>query len=478
MDKELLLVLAGRFLQVITSIGILRIVTGLLDPFELGKYSLILSITSFFALVFINPVGTYINRKLHAWYEKGIVWYRLVQGAQYVLCVTAVAIAIIFGMYSFSDVFSNLNVNWLILLVSTSLLFTTCNQTIIPAFNMLGYRKQWVIYSILTLWVGLGASIIFTFGHHQAEYWIAGQTAGMFIGSVIAIIPFRHILKNETVLREQNLYNDVKSVLMFSLPIAIGVGLNWVQFQSYRFIITDINGLDFLGIFIAGYTVSSGILGAFETTAMNYFYPFFYSKISNADDAQKAATWNQYASVMLPLTMYTSFFVIVMAQQIIHVLADPRFWIAVKYVQFGALIEMGRIIGNIYGMVAHSTMNTKTLILPQLIGSLSTVLFIPLFNTLLPETGVGVALTVSAGIYIVCMHFATRKQLNIIINFRDLCKKVLFMIPIAGGWLVAPLFKSNIINDLLLLMAFGLIYIIISYISVRGTMNYGNRNHT
>jgi len=475
--SDLYIVLAGRFLQVLTSVVLLRLMTVQLGPNEMGKYALITSITSLFALVFINPVGMYINRKTHDWHEKGLLGWRLRQGGQYTLFVMCLAVTIIGIMYYWDLLQFGINVYWLMILVGGSLVLTTFNQTLIPAFNMLGMRKEWVLLSLVTLWSGLGISMILTVSDGRAELWIVGQLAGMLLGMVVALFRFQSLLKHSE--EQVSLYwniSQIKPVLWFSLPIALTVGLNWIQFQSYRFIISDVAGLEFLGLFIAGYTLSSGIMSAFEATAMNYFYPIFYSRIDQADSNERVLIWNDYASVMLPLTLYTVIFIMLMSKQLTHILMDKSFWLASQFVVFGAFIEMGRVLGNIYGMIAHATMDTKSLIVPQMIGALSVVVLVLVFKAVLSVDGIGIALVVSALFYVISMHWYMAKKHGIKVNFKKLFNQAIMAIFIIFSWLLSLFIDSSYLSDVIVLLISGVIYIYISYLLLRRSPGYGEKS--
>jgi O-antigen/teichoic acid export membrane protein len=478
--RDLYIILAGRFLQVITSIFVLRLMTARLSPAEMGKYALIMSFVSFFALIFINPIGMYINRKLNDWYGRGLVWYRFWQGLQYLCLVVLVSLTLILVIDYCVGLKSQFSLYWLLVLVGGSLMFNTLNQTIIPSFNMLGKRREWVIFTLVTLWGGLGASMIATAKDGRAESWIGGQLFGMLLGIVLAIVPFRRLLKKCE--ESSNDYhwnlNAIKSVLHFTLPVALTVCLSWVQFQSYRFFVSELSGMEYLGLFVAGYTISAGIMSAFETTAINYFYPIFYNRINNADDKEKAYAWKKYAVVMLPLTLYIAVFIIVMSQQLTHILVSEAFWFAADFVVFGALAEAGRIIGNVYSLMAHAKMNTKVLILPQLIGALTAVLLVPVLALQLPMSGVGIALATSSTLYVLSIHFFMRKYFAITLSFRDLFCKALLAVPISAGWLLSLLVGSNYFADIISLVLSGMVYILVSYLVLRRSSTYETEIHT
>ncbi|MDX4035710.1 hypothetical protein Q6A69_05160, partial [Aliarcobacter skirrowii] len=69
-NKELLVLIIGRVLQIIIALLSIKIATKYLEPIEMGNYYLIMSIVGLYGFFLINPVGQYINRNTHRWYEE------------------------------------------------------------------------------------------------------------------------------------------------------------------------------------------------------------------------------------------------------------------------------------------------------------------------------------------------------------------------------------------------------------------------
>ena len=69
----MLLILFGRAAQILLLFATIKIATTILLPSELAKVYLMTSLFTFFALIFINPIGMFINRRIHSWNNAGIV---------------------------------------------------------------------------------------------------------------------------------------------------------------------------------------------------------------------------------------------------------------------------------------------------------------------------------------------------------------------------------------------------------------------
>jgi O-antigen/teichoic acid export membrane protein len=93
----------------------------------------------------------------------------------------------------------------------------------------------------------------------------------------------------------------------FAWPVAISVGFNWLQTQGYRFFVADSLGLIALGLFVAGYGISAGLMAAFESVLTTYFQPRFYKRVSNNNLVDQSLAWNKYAGAILPSLILVTF---------------------------------------------------------------------------------------------------------------------------------------------------------------------------
>lgn len=466
MNSDLLVVLTGRVIQIVTTVVSLRLLTTQLTPGEMGKYSLITSTTALFALIFITPVGMYINRKLNQWYDEALLWNKLIYGLYYLLAVTIATALLLFLLFQTTNILNiGIRETWLVCLVCFTLFSNTVNQTVIPSLNMLGKRKEWAIYTVISLWVGLAASWHLTSTYPLAEYWQLGQIIGLSCGAVLGCFSLYHIGKSSlSRIKICINKNFLKSIFMFTFPILVAVGFNWVQFQSYRFIVEKIAGLQLLGLFVAGYTISAGIMAAFESTVIQYYYPHFFKEISSTDKREMGYAWNKYAKIVFPLTILTMFYICINAQELTSILISKAYAASYSFVAWGSIAELGRILGNAYSLVAHAKMETKYLIIPQAIGALSAIIMVPTMIFILPTDGIGIALAGSSILYVITMHIAMSRLLTISIDLSKVLHAIYWSLLIAIVWKMTTYFiKFGIINDFFVLGITGLFYLIAVY---------------
>ncbi len=112
----------------------------------------------------INPVGQYINRYTHQWYEEKKIMNVFFVFNFYVVFMAFISLFITFLLYK-TGIGNNVDMFYFILFVSLYIYFNTWNQTIIPMINLLGNRVSFIYFTISTQIFGLLLSVYFI------NYW-------------------------------------------------------------------------------------------------------------------------------------------------------------------------------------------------------------------------------------------------------------------------------------------------------------------
>ncbi|NOT14835.1 MAG: oligosaccharide flippase family protein, partial [Methylotenera sp.] len=380
-------IILGRAAQFLLALIMMRVATTLLSPAEMGRVSLVLSTIAFFALFLVNPVGMFINRRLHAWQATGVAKHYLIRYVAYLLLVALVAAIVLRLFYMAGVVNFGIPIGWLLLLVCGSLLFNTINQTSIPSLNMLGDSKRFVMLSVATLATSFAFATLFVQNlQPAAQYWLLGLLIGQTVFAVIGTkVLFKklhpaeisHALPTISKLHLKELFN-------FAWPVSIAAGLAWVQGQGYRYIIDDQLGLSQLGLFVAGYGISAGIIAAFESVLTTYFQPRLYRDVSGANPTQQAQAWHRYAAAVIPSLILTVALIMILAPELTRLLLGENFQSAANFLIWGALAEAARVLMGVYSLIAHVHMRTRWLIMPNIIGA---TLSISLSALLIPVMG-------------------------------------------------------------------------------------------
>ena len=180
-DLNLVILVAGRLMQVVISIASVRIMTELLSAHEVGRIAMFHSVTALVSLLAITPVSSYLQRRAIEWNEQGLVFRRLVAYASYLLLVSI--LCVIFStlvlLQRVSEIFP-ISHFWVILLLLGYVLFTAFYQTVVSLANTLGFRGVFVLFSNVAIMLGLAVASGLTLQlKASAEWWLLGLRSGI-----------------------------------------------------------------------------------------------------------------------------------------------------------------------------------------------------------------------------------------------------------------------------------------------------------
>ena len=405
----------GRAAQFLLSLAMMRLATTLLSPSEMGKVALVLTTTAFFALFLVNPVGMFINRRLHAWQASGTARHYLTRYVNYLLLVALVAVLGLPVLYVMGLADFGISIGWLIFLVCGSLIFTTINQTAIPSLNLLGKSGSFVLLSLLTLSASFAcATLIVTTGQPSAQSWLFGILLGQALLAAIGTkILFSQLKASEKLKQYPSIQKQhMQALLGFAWPVAIAAGLGWVQGQGYRYLMEGQLGLAQLGLFVAGYGVSAGMIAGFESVLTTYFQPRLYRDVSMENPVRQAQAWQRYAAAVIPSLLLTVAFIVILAPELTRIFLGEKFQSAADYVVWGALAEAARVLMGVYSLIAHVYMRTRWLILPNLIGAVISIILCALLIPIFGSAGAGMGLVLSGFVVVVTMHVLLARRVG------------------------------------------------------------------
>lgn len=406
-QRRFIIIFLGRAFQFLLALATLKVATTLLSPVEVGKMSLVVTTTAFFAFFLISPVGMFINRRLHAWMSNGVAWYYLKWYLLYLAGVIVTAVFCLIILFNLGSVDFGITLGWLLLLICGSLFFGTINQTAIPSLNLLGFSGWFVLLTLATLILSLGCAYVLTdMFLPNAPYWLLGILFGQVVLAVVGSRVLFIRLKQGDVRSQPCLMQkaNILALFGFAWPLAIAAGLGWIQSQGYRYFIEADLGLDQLGLFVAGYGLSAGMIAGFESVLTTYFQPRLYRDANSDNTAERSRAWKQYAVAIVPSLFITVALITLLAPELVRIILGENFQSAAEYVVWGAFAEAARVMVGIYSLNAHVHMKTRSLVIPNLIGALLSLsmcfLLIPMFGA----DGAGAALVISGLAMVILMH--------------------------------------------------------------------------
>ncbi|MBT4732797.1 oligosaccharide flippase family protein [Candidatus Woesearchaeota archaeon] len=445
-NRELSVLIVGRVLQIIIALMAIKIATKFLQADELGNFYLLVSITGFFSLFMVNPIGQYINRRTHDWHKQKKLLNVFYLYNYYLIFLTLFSIIIVYLLHYY-NIGDNINFSLFLIIVPIYIYFHSWNQTIIPMINILEGRVAFVLFTIASQLLFLIISyLLITLLDEKGALWFLGQAIAFGIVGLISLVYFIkkfHIGFDVKAAHRYVNNKNVRNMLNFSAPLSISVLFFWLQSQSYGIIIEKNIGSEFLGYFGVGMAIAFAISSAFEAIVMQYLYPKMYQSMS--DNNKFSRMISNISNLILPIYFYLAIFVTIFAINIVTILVDEKYYSSYIFVIFGIWVAFFRMSSNIISNIAHSKMKTKKLILPNIVGAIIAV------------TGVTIATNFENYDFFIPLSLLLASMISFFVNFRimsnilhiNLKVKNFLMISLFSLPLLISLFFSEYLNDVL-----------------------------
>ncbi|SDS35124.1 Membrane protein involved in the export of O-antigen and teichoic acid [Pseudomonas asplenii] len=482
LDRNFFSLALGRLLQVAVMLASIKVSTAFLSTSEIGNLYIIVTLTGFFGLFLINPVGQYINRKTHEWYASGVILNKLVVYFMYVLLATLLSLFLVLVL-PFFGVARSMNYILLALAIPGFVFFNTWNQTVIPMINLLGRH---VVFSVLTVLSSfcalLFSSALVLLGHVSAIFWFFGQVLGVGLLAIVGMLYFLKRIEHRFDFKavvEYVRFKNIKAISLFSFPLALSVLFLWLQGQSYRLLIENYINLEFLGFFGVGMSIATSISSSFESIVMQWLYPALYRNMN--DDKIFENALSGMISVLLPVYFFLALFVSFLALYLVEILVGSEYSRSSIFVVFGIWVEFFRMSANLLSMAAHSKMNTRSLFVPYAIGGVG--VFVGVFFAAQFEcyrVAIPLVLLIVGGLSCAVMFFRMNRLVRI--DFRP---QGLLFLGVCSAFFPSAMFfsesASNKIVSMVILLAYGILFLagLLKFFFVKGNREallMGQRN--
>lgn len=460
MNRDLVVIIVGRVLQIVISLASVRLLTTFLNPKEVGSYYLIAAVLAFFNLVLLNPPSMYFGRHLLQWERSKNLLNALSVFGSWILGVAFLSIPVSIYTYEILGYKDKFELNVFLIYIFSALIISTLHRNVLYGCNTLGFRKEFVKYLITTLFIGLGLSVaIVSYFYPHALGWIFGVVLSELI--MLAFVFRFFIQKNGLDLKKikHSLTKEkIIFIFSFSLPIGITTFLLWGQSIAYRFIIDYKYSAEVLGYVGVGLGVSTAVFSALESISMQYFNPIFLKDILDANEEQRAQAWNNIAKLIVPVYILTFFFTVAMSDFLISILVAEKFHSSYIYTMFGAGIEFFRVMTNLLYNVSQSEHKTTYTIKPYLIGFIVSLGTLVAFN--FKENYFMIPLVLAFGqMSIFCyMYLNMKKLLNIKYDL-----SIWKALPLAAPFFLVLVINSaksfSFIQNVFIVLGFGLYFL-------------------
>lgn len=476
MNKDLKIIIAGRVLQIIIALVSVRLLTTYLSPEEVGNYYIILAFLAFFNLVLLNPPSMYLGRHLLHWQKSKNLFNGIFVFIMWILIVAMLSIPISVLVYYGFGYETKFDLGVFVSYTVLALIISTIHRNVLYGINTLGYRKEFVIYLIITLLFGLIFSVgIVYFYYNFALGWVVGVVLSEFL---MLYVIFKFFIQNNVVdinkIKLTLSKDRIKKILLFSVPIGLTTFLMWGQNTAYRFIVDYQYGTEILAYIAVGLGVSSAIFGAIESISMQYFNPIFLKNILDASKEQRAIAWNTIAKQIVPIYILAAFFTITMSEVLINILVDKKFHDAYIYTMFGVGIEFFRVMTNLLNNVSQSEHQTSLTVKPYLVGFLVSLGVLSTTNFGTNYFMIPLILGIAYFFVFIYMYINMKKLLDIKYDI-DLFKVIFLSLP----FLMINFFdveNLTLMFSLLILLIFGLYFLLSSWISIKKGVIVAKKN--
>jgi O-antigen/teichoic acid export membrane protein len=90
--RDFLIIIVGKLLQIVFMLAIIKVSTTLLSSKDMGSLYMVMTFSSLFMLIFLNPVGQYIQRHLNEWKEQGFLANNILYFILYIIFISFVSV--------------------------------------------------------------------------------------------------------------------------------------------------------------------------------------------------------------------------------------------------------------------------------------------------------------------------------------------------------------------------------------------------
>lgn len=464
-SRDLIILVVGKAFQVLIGLVALRLLTELLSEAQVGIYYMLLTVVSLLAFVFFNPLGQFFGRHLVHWQQNdnlktATVVLLLLRGVAFPFAV----LCSLFLFYFF-DFQLHLSLFEYTIFIVASLIALT-HGVFLSAINILISRIAFIAYAILILGTGLLLSIVFVQFTETAIAWLYG---GIIVQVVFSLFLYKLVVKKNQFSSVKFKYvfsmGYIKTVFFFILPVTVTLLLQWGQTTSFRLVVGDLYSLQVLSFIAVGMALSGALFSALESLLTQFYMPLYLKEITNASYQGRARAWNNLARIIFPIYISTAVYVIALAPYLAKVLVAEKFYEAYIYTMIGAIVELFRVVTNMFYLVSQSEIDTKKTIVPYFFGF--SIMIFGLYTIDVSDSlwKIPVILAFSYLVTLVIMILNMKKMLPIKIEGWMLLKSLLIMLPLLIVFFLAP--EVTLLNAVMILLLGGVYFLMVLYFLLR-----------
>ncbi len=443
--KGIGLLAVGRLSIVIATVVSVRLMTTVLSPMEVGRYSILSTFAMWFSLTFVSPAGNYMYRNFVGWVEAGALWqqYSRYLGLLCLISCFAAVMSILAHKTGLLGV--PITTYGLALCMAGILLALTINSVLLTSLNLLGQRGLYVVYTSGTSWLGLGISAALILGiRHDAKLWIAGQVSGWALLSIAGYLSLRRIIaqtpRRTSVAPPQP---QQQGLWTFAWPLVISTSLYWFQVQGYRIELEHLISASSVGLLTTGLLLGANPVTITDTLLGEYLRPQYYKAIASNDRAKQETAWSSMSGVFVAVLIPVAVLVGFSGPFLTAILVGPSFGSVAALIGWGVLIELLRAVNSLYVIAAHTRFQTRATLSPALVGTATIMVSIVPLTRWNLYAGSGIALALGMAGSTVYLALNLRRSFRTKIPYSQIARAVIFSVPIALSLIIAQLIAPH-----------------------------------
>jgi O-antigen/teichoic acid export membrane protein len=457
--------IAGRFFMVIGQLVMIRVLTSTLNPLEIGKYYLLISLVSFPSLFFISPVLTFFSRHYYGWYRNGCGWAIFKKIMLFVFMVSSVCALILTMRRIFNLQHNKLDdLYFYIPLLITVGTISSYSQELL---NIIGRSRTFILLNNLELWGKIGiitASLFFFPSIAMTVFGVITIWGVAFsLLCVYLLRTYTKDIQNAIEKKKSPVQSfEIRGIFNFAWPFAVTASLYWCQTDGYRFVLAYVSDMASVGKFVVGFGLGAALMSALDTLFHQLYLPRYYREISVGTIDSYTEAWNKYAQKVVGVFIPFSLFIACAAPYLARWLLDSNYWDTGVYATLGAISQLFRIFSGAFvnGVIAGK--RTSVLILPSLAGAVIALVGTFMFATKSPLLGTGASMLLAYFAVCICLYFELSRQLHIQLPISAVVKALKVSAPICFVLLLLLKFGFSdvpLLNILTLLVTgSGLLY--------------------
>jgi hypothetical protein len=388
-------------------------------------------------MILFSPIISYFTRRAIDLHAVGTLWRGMRQFIWLCVLVTLVSLVGVATFHHFVGIGTSILLLWLLGYLAATWFLGTLHSTYGQLLNVLGHRSRYVLFANFAAWTGLGFALFFTrtLGA-RAEHWMEGILLGMIVATGLSGLSLMKVADSRAP-GDAVYASETVAALSFSWPMMVSTLFYWFQTNGFKFLLVRHADVSTVGMFSVGLSLALAPMLTADGVFTEYWRPVFYRDITSKDEASTVAAWNRYATSYFPSILPLAVFVGFGGPFLARVLVSSQYHHVAVLTLCGALLQACFMIYSSYCSLAFALLETKALILPNILGAMVVALGIVAFASSSPLLGTAGALL--GGAFVTCCMTAAHfgKRLPVRVPFRAMLFSLLVSLPMAVALLLA-----------------------------------------